>query len=282
MARKPTTKAPGTEVVDWEAQMAEQARIAAEAQRASGGGGQFFTMQGGVLQFDGKPMPGNRVAAIIIANILENSYYEGAYDPNVPASPVCFAFAQHEDALEPHSAVDNDDYFTRQHDVCQGCPRNEWGSAEVGKGKACKNVQRLALIPCGSFIEKGTARNRTLEFSGVIEDEDHYARQEAAFMKLPVMSVKNFGNYVKQLAGDIGRPPHAVFTEIWVEPDPKSQFKVMFELIDRVPKELLATIMARHSKEQAAIDFPYQPPQEREEAAAPAKTNNKLRGKGKR
>lgn len=282
MAKKPVTKEPGTDIVDWEKEMEAQASVAAGAQRASGGGGKFFSMKAGVLSFDGTPMPGNRAAVIVIASTLENSYYEGAYDPDVPASPVCFAFAEHEAALEPHSAVDNDPYFTRQHDVCGGCPRNEWGSAETGKGKACKNVQRLALISAGTFAEKGSGRSKSIEFEGVIDDEDHYAKSETAYIKLPVMSVKHFANYVKQLNGDLKRPPHGVFTEMWVEPDPKSQFRVMFEVIDKVPNELLNVIMARHKKEQAAIDFPYSPPMEREEAAQPAKTNNKLKGKAKR
>ncbi len=42
MAKKPT---PGTEVVDWELEMRQQAELAAGAQRASGGGGKFFSMQ---------------------------------------------------------------------------------------------------------------------------------------------------------------------------------------------------------------------------------------------
>jgi hypothetical protein len=276
MAKKPT---PGTEVVDWEAQMAAQAEIAASAQRASGGGGKFFSMKAGVLSYDGTPMPGNRAAVIVIASTLENSYYPEAFVEGVPSSPVCFAFAEHEAALEPHNAVDNDPYFERQHDTCQGCPRNEWGSARIGKGKACSNVQRLALIPAGNFVEKSTGRTKSVEFQGVIEDEAHYAAAETAFIKLPVMSVKNFANYVKQLFGDLKRPPHGVFTEMWVEPDARSQFKVMFEVIDAIPNDLLGVIMPRHSKEQAAIDFPYNPPAEPDAQAAPASSGNKLRGK---
>lgn len=279
MARKPTqTKEPGTAIVDWEKEMEAQAELAAGAQRSTGGGGKFFSMKAGVLSFDGSPMPGNRMAVVVIADTMENSYYDEDFQEGVPASPKCFAFAKHEEALEPHTAVDNDPYFERQHDVCSGCPRNEWGSARKGRGKACANVMRLAMIPAGTFSEKGTGRSKALEFDGLIDDDTHYAKADVAFMKLPVMSVKNYAGWVKTVAADLKRPPHGVFAEIWVEPDPRSQFKVMFEVIDKVPNELLNTIMARHKKEQAAIDFPYQPPME-QEAAAPVKTNNKLRGK---
>jgi hypothetical protein len=278
MARKSTTKEPGTEIVDWEAQMRAQAEIAAGAQRASGGGGKFFSMKAGQLTYDGNALPGNQMAVIILADILENSWYDGPYDPETPASPKCFAFAKHEEALEPHEKVDQDDYFERQHDVCNGCPRNEWGSAPTGRGKDCKNVQRLAMIPAGIYKPKGTGRNVTFELE-LFDDASHFAKAEPAFMKLPVMSVKNYAKYVKQVAADMGRPPHGVVTNVWVEPDPKSQFTVKFEVIDRVEGDLLPTIMNRHKAEQSSIDFPYSPPQEREEGAEPVKANNKLKGK---
>lgn len=277
MARA-STKAPGTAVVDWEKEMAAQAQLAADAQRASGGGGKFFSMKGGILSFDGNPMPGNRAAVIVIAATLENSYYPDPFVEGVPSSPRCFAFGQHESQLEPHVAVDGDPYFDRQNMECAGCPQNEWVSARTGRGKACSNVERLALIPCGAFKEKGSGRSKEILFEGPFEDEDHYAKAGTAFIKLPVMSVKNFASYVRELNANMQRPPHGVFTEMWVEPDPKSQFVVKFEVIDKVPAALLGTIMARHAKEQATIDFPYQPPLEADEAK-PSASTNKLKGK---
>ncbi|TXH54326.1 MAG: hypothetical protein E6Q97_11250 [Desulfurellales bacterium] len=277
MARKPT----GTEVIDWEKEMEAQAAIAAEAQRSTGGGGgKFFSTAAGVLSWDGTPMPGNRMVVVVLADIIENSYYDGPYDPSTPTSPVCFAFAKNEGDLEPHTAVDNDPYFTRQNDVCNGCPQNEWGSAATGKGKACKNVMRLGIIPAGTFSEKGSGRNKAVEFDGLIDDEDHYATAEEAFLKLPVMSVKNYANFVKQVAADLKRPPHGVFTEIWIEPDPKSQYKVMFEPVDKIPNELLKVVMDRHNKLQPAMNFPYSPPS-KEDADQPktSASNNKLRRK---
>lgn len=276
MVRK--TKEPGTQIVDWEKQMAAEAELAASAQRSSGGGGKFFSMKAGVLSYDDNPLPGNQMAVIVLADTMENSWYDGPYDPSNPASPKCFAFAKHEDALEPHVKVDEDDYFERQHDTCDGCPRNEWGSADTGRGKACKNVMRLAMIPAGIYKPKGSGRNVTYELE-LYEDDQHFARAEVAFMKLPVTSVKNYSKFVKQLAADLRRPPHGVITNVYLEPDNKSQFKVMFEVIDTVDNQFLSTIMNRHKAEQASIDFPYNPPMEDEAPKAQPRTNNKLRGK---
>lgn len=278
MAKRPAS--PGTDVVDWEKEMEAQAELAAAAQRASGGGGKFFSMKAGVLSYDGAALPGNRAAVIILADTMENSYYPAAFVEGEKSSPVCFAFAKSEAELEPHVAVDNDPYFERQHEQCQGCPQNEWGSARTGKGKACSNVMRLSMISAGTFAEKKVGRTVSVEFSGIIEDAEHYEKAEPAFMKLPVMSVKHYAAFVKLMAAEVKRPPHGVFAEVYVEPDPRSQFVVKFDLIDKVPNDLLKVIMARHAKEQAAIDFPYNSPQTADApVAAPA--SNKLRG-GKR
>lgn len=276
--KKAASGTTGTEVVDLEAEMKAQAELAAGTQRSSGGGGKFFSLQAGVLSYDQNPLPGNQMAVIILADIMENSWYEGEYDPSTPASPKCFAFGHHEDAMEPHEKVDQEEYFDRQHDTCNGCPRNEWGSAPKGKGKDCKNVMRLAMIPAGQYKAVGNGRNKSIEYEPY-EEEAHFARAEVAFLKIPVTSVKYYSKYVKQLAGDIGRPPHGVITNIWLEPDPKSQYKVMFELMDRVDDALLPTIMNRHKAEKSSIDFPYSPPPDEEDRQAPAaKSNNKLKG----
>jgi len=269
MARKPT----GTEVVDWEKEMEAQAEIAAAATRASGGGGKFFSMRAGQLSFGGNPMPGNQMAVVILGAIIENSYYDAPFDPDTPAAPKCFAFGTDEHEMEPHSAVDAEDYFERQNDTCTGCPMNAWGSARTGKGKACSNVMRLAMIPAGVYKSKG-GRNAGLELE-LIEDEDEFKSAEVAYMKLPVMSVKNYTAFVKALALDVRRPPHGVFANVVVEPDQRSQFSVQFELIDKAPTSLLPILMGRHKTVMDEIDFPYSPPQEREAAPEP-KANKKL------
>lgn len=273
MARAPKTK-PGTEIVDWEKQMEEQAAIAAAAQRSTGGGGKFFSLQAGVLSYDGNPMPGNRMAVIILADTMENSYYDVPYDPSTPAAPRCFAFAKDEDELEPHEAVDKEAYFERQHDQCDGCPQNEWGSARTGKGKACSNVMRLAMIPAGNYVNTGTARAPVWGLE-MITDLDHYAKADVAYMKLPVMSVKNYSTFVKQAAAELRRPPHGLVVDVYTLPDQKSQFRVHFEVVDKLPNDILSVIMPRHTTEQANIGFAYNPPQE-DEAPVPQKANSKL------
>lgn len=77
---------------------------------------------------------------VIVDFTSRNEYYEGAYDPNNIASPICFAIHP-----EPKSMVPSANSPEAQCSDCATCPQNQFGSA--GKGKACKNMRVLAVLP---------------------------------------------------------------------------------------------------------------------------------------
>jgi hypothetical protein len=236
------------DVALWEEQLAQQADVAAK-QEESAAGGQFFSVKGGILSWNDAPLPNNQMAVIILDSILETTYYEGRYDPDVPQSPVAFAFGRDEKTLTWHE--NSDPAFAGQlcseSDVCQ------WGSADTGKGKAARETRRLAMIPAGSLNNRG-------DFE--IYDEEHFTDASIGFMKLPVTSVKGFASFVTQIAGTLRRPPHGIITKVRVVPDAKTQFKVLFEPIENVPNDIMGIIMKRHEEAMSVIDFPYQPPEE--------------------
>jgi hypothetical protein len=263
-------KKTGTAVVDYEAEMLAQAEAATEAEKL-GGGGKFFSTKSGVLAFDDTPLPGNQMAVVILDGIHENIYYGSRYDPDNRAPPKCFAFGREADGtfvaevdLQPHDIVDTEDDFERQSTDCADCPQNQWGSAETGRGKACGNRRRLAVIPAGSYIKQGKGGGFELE---LFDDEDLFSKADLAFMKLPVMSVKNYSRFVHSVKEEFRRPPHGVFARMYLEPDAKSQFVVQFEVIETVPSELLPVIMRRHEEAKKSIAFPYTPFKEDEEEA---------------
>lgn len=280
MARKPTT---GTAVANYDEELARLAGQSATL-TDSGGGGKFFSTRAGVLQFDDTPLPGNQMCVIIAAWCLENVYYEGAFDADNRTPPTCFAFCKNpdeKDEMAPHEMVDKEDAFDRQADTCGECPQNEWGSAEKGRGKACSNRRRLAILPAGVY--KSAGRNGGYELE-VIDDAEHFRTADAGYLKIPVMSGKGFDNYVKDVAEQFKRPLFAVYTRVFLTPDPKSQFKVNFELIEPVTDNaVLGTLMERYRKLHEEIDFPYTPFQEEEapqQQARSAAAAKKLTGKG--
>lgn len=94
-------------------------------------------------------LPGGRSGTDLHVIVLDWRYvpahYPGAYNPNQPQDPDCFAvgpaspdsgnLAPHESITKPHS------------DNCKTCPKNQWKSGAGGKGKACKNQVRLLVVP---------------------------------------------------------------------------------------------------------------------------------------
>lgn len=262
MAAKKASKS--TAVTKWDEELAKYAEQAA-ASEANSGGGQFFTTKSGVLSWQDAPLPNNEMAVIIVDHIMENVFYEGEYDPDNPTGPTCFAFGRDEKTMAPHKLVlEAGNEQCGASGLCDGCEMNEFGSADKGKGKACKNTRRLALIPAGRFLKDGSFE--------MVEDIDHYETAEVGYMKLPVTSIKGFSTFVKQVATSLRRPPFGIVTKIKVIPDPKSQFRVIFEPLLTVPDELMGAIMKRHEEIKSVIDFPYVPFDEEEERPAKKKS----------
>lgn len=249
-ATKPK-KTTGTAVAKWDEE------LAALAQKAKGledsvGGGNFISTKGGRLTYQGAEIPGNSMNVIIVDHILENHMYEGRFDPDTPQSPICFAFGEDEDDMVPHEASADP-----KCESCKDCPFNEWGSADQGKGKACKNIRRLAVIP-----EDG------------MEDIES---AELAMIKVPVTSVKGWAGYVRQIADTLGRPPLGVVTEISLVPDSKTQFKMQFSLVEKIEDgDVLKALIDKRSKAASDLRTPYAPTPEEE--APPARGRGKAAG----
>jgi hypothetical protein len=279
MAKKPTQ-----EITNYDDELAKLAGAAAIL-TDSGGGGKFFSTRAGVLQYEDVPLPGNQMVVIVAAWCLENVYYEEAFDPDVRTTPTCFAFCKDpelKDEMGPNPEHMTDPAFKPQSTTCRECPQNQWGSAAKGRGKACGNRRRLACLPAGTYTPQGRGGGFELE---LFNDADHFATCEAVYLKVPVMSGKLFDAYVREVAEQLRKPLFAVYTRIYLSPDPKSQFKINFELVDEVDKELIPTLMNRYRKEYDAIDFPYVHfvDDEAEQTKMHVSANKKLTGgRGKR
>lgn len=251
-AKAPAKKTTGKALIPFEERLRQQAQVATAIEENVGSGGQMIGTRGGRLSFGGAEVPGNKMNVIIIDHVLENHLYEGRFDPDTPQSPICFAFGRSEPEMSPH-----ENSAEPQHDMCKGCPMNEWGSADTGSGKACKNVRRLALIT---------------------EDQlDDVESAQVAYLKVPVTSVKGWAGYVRQLANTLERPPLGVITEISLVPDPKSQFKMQFKLVEAIDDgDVLEALFNKQETVATEIEFPYAPPGEEDEKPA----RGKGRGRG--
>lgn len=268
MAKKKTSNAlvPVAEnaggVVKWEEELARLAGEA-EASVAGIGGGSFFSLRNGQLSYGGQALPGNKAAAVVLDFVNENVFYESRFDPDTPTGPKCYAFGRDAAKMCPFDGVEEP-----VHANCKECPNNAWGSSDTGRGKACRNVMRLALIPAGTYRpEKG-------EYE-LFSDAKQFQDAGLAFLKLPVTSVKAWGTYVKQLAGVMKTPPLGVVTGIRVVPDGKTQFRVEFEPLAKLPAAVIPAVLERHREAAASIEFPYQMGDAPAAPAAPPKAKGR-------
>ena len=241
MKNVPAKIKPGsTAVVNYEERLAAKAAESAQAE-ANVGGGSFISVKGGQLTYQGNTIKGNELDVVVLTSIHENCYYGDRYDPDNPQPPLCYAFGTDDKDMAPHP-----ESAEPQNATCDGCANNEFGTADNGKGKACKNIRRLSMIP------------------GDPLDEESAQSADTAYLKVPVTSVKGWASFVKTVATLDKLPPLGVVCRIGVIPDPKSQFKVTFQKVDRVPRELIGILLDRSDTENEAIRFPYAKPSEEE------------------
>jgi len=250
-AKKPVAQAVGKALVNWEEQLAKFADIATETEKNAGSGAPQLGTRGGVFSFQNEEL-GNEIEVIVLHHILENKLYAGRYDPDNPAPPVCYAFGDDDETMVPHEEVENP-----QHESCKGCPHNEFGSSDTGRGKACKNTRRLGLIMSG--------------------DVDSIEDAQVAFLNIPVTSVGAWSTYVKSLAKNLRRPPFGVITLITMRPDPKTQFSMSFKVVSQIddPAHFEALVKRRALVEQEIL-YTYPKP---EDMPAPAPKASKVRGR---
>lgn len=247
-AKTAVTKKGSTAVTKPGSALERLAAMAKEAskQEASVASGSFISVKGGKLSFQGNTIKSNELSVVVADSILENCYYPGRYDPENPAPPVCYAFGRDDEDMVPHENSSD-----KQAESCKDCPQNKFKTADNGKGKACKNIRRLALLP---------AEPRGAET---------LSSAEVAYMKVPVTSVKGWASYVRSLDALDKKPPLAFVTTIGVVPDDKTQFKVTFNKEDDLDEDELNAVLDRHEAIAQGIDFPY--PEPSEEAPPPKK-----------
>jgi len=126
------------ELANIEAQMEADAKAMQESlvvstSRISNAGKQFTLPDGTVI--------GPKLEAVILGYADASALYPPNYDPNNIQPPICYAIGKANEPLIPNAKVEKPEAPT-----CEECPNNEYGSASVGQGKACKNEYQIAVI----------------------------------------------------------------------------------------------------------------------------------------
>jgi hypothetical protein len=243
----------GTSLVAWDKKLAEMASMAKSIEDSVQMGSKI-SFKSGVMSFNGAPFEGNHMESIVLDHVLMNVLYEGEFDPENPSSPVCFAFGRADKDMKPHEKSTKP-----QHATCKSCPMNEFGTADRGKGKACKNIRRLGLIA-----------------ADVLEKPSTIPDAQVAYAEIPVTSVKGWAAYVNKVAEVMKRPPLGVVTDISLIPDAKSQFKVLFKCVDTIKTpSVIGALIPLAEQVAKEIDYPFIPFEDNEEFQQKAKPKKK-------
>jgi hypothetical protein len=216
----------------------------------------LISIKGGVFSFKGENL-GKELDCVILAGANMNEYYAGAYDPNVKGTiPGCYALSETGKDMSPHAAATD-----KQNQTCDDCWAAKIGTASVGKGRACKQKVRIALMH-GDDVTSAEAVTEAL----------------IAQVNVSAMSVGNYGAYVKVLAGDVNgkRPTYSVLTRITLEPHPTYQIVLKFSPLSGIGNaETLRAIMTRvRSEAKELVLAPY--PAKKEDDNPGVKAKKKL------
>jgi len=121
---------------------------------------------------------------VVVDFVTTHNFYAGRFDKDNIVPPDCFAIG-----VDPKNMVPSPNAPNPQAKDCQSCPMNAWGSD--GKGKACKNGRKLAVLPPAA---DDTTDIWTLGVSPT--------------------ALKNFDGYVASVARTFGMPPVGVVTTV--------------------------------------------------------------------
>jgi hypothetical protein len=217
-----------SEIVTFESELAMLAEQGIQAEKSSAGIS-FITTSGGVMKYRDNPIAGNSLEVIVLSSPVERLYYTSRYDPTNNTPPSCFALGSTITGLKPSHLSDSP-----QSELCETCPKNQWGSAtNGGKGKACSEKRRLFIMTADSA-----------------DSANSVSLGEVAALRIPVTSVKGYSTYVQTVASTVKRPLAAVVTKVSLVPDPKTQFKIVFSFVKTIEDiEIIKSLIARGEKE---------------------------------
>jgi hypothetical protein len=183
---------------------------------------------------------------------FEKTWYNQAYDPALKATPACYALSLSE-PVGPHANSQSP-----QNKTCEGCPHNEYGSALVGKGKACKDARRLLMF----------ARNAqgNVDFSQIAQ------------LKVAATSIRAWSSYCSMVRQRYGLPYSWVVTNVSFVDDsdyPQLKFECKGPVENR--DEILEVEARLDELKKAAVrPFKVDDEEEGEGKAAAPKTRSKM------
>lgn len=207
----------------------------------------YISMKGKKFRIGDAKLP-DKFDCVIAEFAFEKQFYADAYNPDKPASPDCYAIS-FEEPTKPHENVEHP-----VSESCKTCPHNEFGSANVGKGKACKDGRRLILYAYGA---------NGVDFT------------QTAQIKVPAASLKAWGQYCGMVRRQYGLPISWVVTTLELDED--SDYPALkFSCKGPCPQDGVMEIGYREAANKLLIMRPFK---KNEDIATPSPKDAKQKSK---
>ena len=226
-AKKKTSKR-NLPVVGWQQQLATHAKDG-KAPKEKALTGDYITAKNGKFML-GNVKLGTELDCVVIAYNFEKVYYDADYVEGEAQSPACAALSYDEDEMVISADVPN-----QQCEDCTECWANEWESAKVGKGKACADRRRLALVVAG-------------------KDD----KMELKILNIPPTSLKSWKGYINEIDALGLNVMQCAVNISFDEDSTAAQMPLLFEFVSEVTKEkALNTTAAMLEPAYKLIEQPY-------------------------
>lgn len=231
--KTPASKKTGTGMMspkDLENYYAAQAEI--ESGRLPAGVGNKLSIKGGSFTYRGADL-GETIDVVVLGFVFRNEFYGDAYDPENPSIPACYAISADRDGMAPH-----EDAPEPQHEECDSCELNQFGTAERGRGKACKNIRFLAIISASDLDNSPTDI-------------------EIVLLSVPPSSIGAFDKHVKGVNKVLKRPVNGVITRLSFD-EGEDFVALKFETVEGIKDPgHAATIKAKADQAAEMLLMPY-------------------------
>lgn len=211
-------------------------------------GGNALSFAKGVITAGGVRI-GNELSIIPLVPQFERTYYDTQYDPDRPASPACYSY----DGEKPHEKS-----ASPQAKSCDVCPLNAFGTDIRGKGKACKEGMKLALVAADQARDADAAKSAPIYIA-----------------KFSVLNTKDVAPTIQAMYAQ-GNVPFQFTCKLTAHPDERRQVINTLEVVGVNEDEAqLNALMARAEAAEELLAQPYPEPQEGTAKPAPNKRSTR-------
>lgn len=215
-----------------------------ELGREQAGVGKTLSIRNSKFKFEGADL-GNEISVILLDYVFVNQFFKGKFDPDNRQPPACFAMAENELDLVP---LPSSPEIQNGGDPCESCWANEFESDDAGRGKACKNGRRIAVMSAEAWEDD--------DFADYIDSE------AVGYLTLPPTTNPTWRAYVNKLGKTAKLPVWGVITTLSFDPEvdyPKLEFTATAKLQDILDeagaKKLFALRDEIHDELRAVPDF---------------------------